>query len=109
MSFDPGLAERCREQLSGISGLEEKRMFGGLGFLLNGNMACGVHGERLIVRVGAEQHQEALTREHAEPFDLTGRSMAGWVFVAPEGLLEDSTLADWIRQGVLFSRSLPPK
>ena len=84
MAYDEGLAHRVREVLRDLPGLVEKKMFGGIGFLVHGNMACGVNGDELIVRVGPEGYQEALARPHARPFDMTGRPMKGWVWVASE-------------------------
>ena len=84
-------------------------MFGGVGFMIRGNMACGVHGDRLIVRVGKEEHDAAMAKPYTLPFDITGRAMRGWVMVSEEGLAEDVDLEAWIRQGIEFARSLPPK
>jgi len=72
-------------------------------------MACGVHKNDLIVRVGPEKYEEALSRPHARPFDMTGRPMAGWVMVAPEGCETESDLKAWVKQGLAFARSLPAK
>jgi hypothetical protein len=107
MAYDEGLAQRIREQVAGQSGITEKKMFGGLSFLLNGNMACGVIKDELIVRVGPHSH--AVTQPHARPFDFTGRPMNGWVVVAPAGFESDPALHEWVEQGVTFARSLPPK
>jgi hypothetical protein len=98
-----------RAELGQLPGLEEKKMFGGIGFLMQGNMACGVHGGDLIVRVGREQYEAALARPHVRPFDMTGRPMAGWVMVAPQGWEEDHDLKARIGQGVAFARTLPAK
>jgi hypothetical protein len=109
MAYDEGLAQRIREVLVGHPGLVEKKMFGGVGFMLHGNMACGVNKEDLIVRVGPARYEEALERSHTRPFDMTGRPMKGWVMVAPNGTESDSDLAGWVQQGVDFCLSLPPK
>jgi TfoX/Sxy family transcriptional regulator of competence genes len=109
MAYDTGLAGRIRAELGQLPDLVEKKMFGGVGFLLRGNMACGVHGDDLIVRVGPEEYERALTRPHTRPFDMTGRPMAGWVMVAAQGCTTDGDLKAWIRQGVAFARSLPAK
>jgi TfoX/Sxy family transcriptional regulator of competence genes len=109
MAYDEGLAQRVREALGELPELVEKKMFGGIGFMVQGNMACGVNGDELIVRVGPEGYQEALTKPHARPFDMTGRPMKGWVWVASEGYESDMALEDWVRLGVEFALSLPPK
>jgi TfoX/Sxy family transcriptional regulator of competence genes len=109
MAYDEGLAQRIRELLSNTPGLVEKKMFGGIGFLLDGNMACGVHGDSMIVRVAPEDHEAALRKPHASVFDLTGRPMRGWVVVAREGVEEAEYLRDWVEQGTAFARTLPPK
>lgn len=109
MAYDEELAQRIREVLAGQPGLVEKKMFGGVGFMLQGNMACGVNQENLIVRVGPGRYQEALDRPHARVFDMTGRPMKGWVSVDPGGYKAKSDLQDWVQQGVAFALSLPPK
>lgn len=109
MAYDEGLAQRVREIVEGMPGLDEKKMFGGVGFLLHGNVACGVHKEALIVRVGAEQDQAALSKPHTRPFDITGRVMKGWVMVDAAGYESDDKLRGWVQLGVDFSMSLPPK
>ena len=109
MPFDEVLAARARTLLSKHVGITEMEAFGGLGFLLHGNMCCGVHGRELIVRVGAERTDDALAQPHAHVFDLTGRAMKGWVLVRPEGLNDDGTLAKWVRMGVEFAAKLPKK
>jgi hypothetical protein len=107
MAYDKLLADRIRPLLP--SSLAEKKMFGGVGFLLDGNMACGVYKESLIVRVGPEAYAEALSRPHTRIFDITGREMKGWVMVGPEGCQDEATLMAWISLGVRFARTLPPK
>lgn len=109
MAFDASLAARLRAQLTPLPGLAEKKMFGGLGFLLNGNMCCGVHGPDLIVRVDPQETAAALARPHTRVFDLTGRPMKGWVLVQPAGIANDAELAAWVEEGVAFASSLPPK
>ncbi len=109
MAYDEGLAHRIRELLVDQPGLVEKKMFGGIGFMLHGNMACGVNKEDLIVRVGPEQYETALTGPHVKPFDLTGRPMKGWVMVEPDGYESDEALKAWVQQGLDFALSLPPK
>ena len=109
MAYDEGLAQRVREILSESLGYEEKKIFGGIGFLLHGNMACGVIRDDLIVRVGAENYSEALLQPDVELFDMTGRAMTGWVIVKEPGYRKDSNLEDWVNQGVSYSLILPPK
>ena len=109
MAYDEGLAERVRDAIGDRPGLVEKKMFGGVGFMLLGNMACGVNKDDLIVRVGPEQYEEVVIRPHARPFDFTGRPMKGWVMVAPSGYEDDKDLEGWVDDGVSFALSLPPK
>ena len=109
MAYDEGLAERIRDQLRDQSGVVEKEMFGGVGFILQGNMACGVNKDELMVRVGLENYDELLSRPHTRIFDFTGRPMKGWVIVSPEGYETDDALGAWVNQGVEFALSLPPK
>ncbi len=110
MAYDRTLAERVREQLAGAEGLTEKAMFGGLAFLLGGNMAvCVASGGGLMVRVGSDGLADALARPNARPFDMAGRPMKGWVLVESEGLRTKRQLGPWVQRGVRFARSLPPK
>lgn len=109
MAYDEGLAQRVSEALADRPGLVEKTMFGGVGYMLRGNMACGVLNQDLIVRVGKDRYEEALAAEHTRPFDITGRIMTGWVMVAPAGTEQDQALVEWVDQGVAFASSLPPK
>jgi|tagenome__1003787_1003787.scaffolds.fasta_scaffold17131209_1 TfoX/Sxy family transcriptional regulator of competence genes len=109
MAYDEDLAERVRERLAGEEDITERAMFGGLAFLLRGNMAVGITGEDLMVRVGPDASDDALERPHTRPFDMTGRPMKGWILVAPDGARGDEELADWVAQGVAFARSLPAK
>ena len=104
MAFDEVLADRVRD----LCGLPEKRMFGGIAFLLNGNMAVGVHGDDLIVRVAKADHETCLAEPGARPFDMTGRPMAGWLLVSGE-VLDDEVLATWVERGTAYAGSLPPK
>jgi hypothetical protein len=109
MAYDEILAQRAREVLVDLPGFAEKKMLGGIGFMLRGNMACGVHGDELIVRVGPANYEQALGMPHTRPFDMTGRPMRGWVMVAPSGLESDADLQDWVQHGVEFALSLPAK
>ena len=109
MAYDERLAGRIRGQMASVQGFVEKRMFGGIGFLIHGNMACGINGENLIIRVGAEQYQAALAEPHVRPFDMTGRPMTGWVVIAPEGCTTEADLRSWVQRGIAVAQSLPAK
>jgi len=108
VAYDEKLADRVRKQLAKRRGVAEKKMFGGLAFLLNGNMSVGLHGDELIVRLDPEETDAALARPHTRIFDITGRPMKGWILVKPAGLVGDA-LAGWVRTGVSYAESLPPK
>ncbi len=109
MVYSLNLANRMKDHLAGLPDLQEKKMFGGVAFLVRGNMACGVHGDEMIVRVGAENYAAALQQPYTRPFDMTGRPMVGWVEVAQQGYEQESDLQAWIQKGIDFARSLPPK
>jgi hypothetical protein len=109
VAFDEALAARIREMVTPTPGFAEKRMFGGLAFLLNGNMCCGVHGDDLIVRLPPQRADEALGEPHVKVFDLTGRPMKGWVLVAPRGVENEEDLRSWVDRAVAFAGSLPAK
>jgi TfoX/Sxy family transcriptional regulator of competence genes len=106
MAYDEGLAERIRDALDGERGITEKKMFGGVAFLLRGKMFVGIVKNDLMVRVGADGYQAALERPFARPMDFTGKPMAGYVYVAPDGTEEDRTLLDWVRRGLKFASTL---
>jgi TfoX/Sxy family transcriptional regulator of competence genes len=109
MAFDEGLAQRLRERLAGTSGLAEKKMFGGLSFLVDGNLCVGVIGDELIARVGPDAARPALERPGSRLFDFTGRPMKGWIAVDPSALEADDALAAWVDDALGFVRTLPPK
>jgi TfoX/Sxy family transcriptional regulator of competence genes len=109
MAFSEALAERIRQRLARRKNVEEKRMFGGVGFLLNGNLLVGVWKDSLIVRLGPEEGHEALKEPHVKEFDITGRVMKGWVLVEPEGVEDDDQLKGWIQRAVKFVGKLPAK
>jgi len=111
MAYNKDLADRVDAILNEFAtpNTVGKKMFGGVGYLINGNMACGVLGDLFIVRVGKDAYEDALARRETSPFDTTGRPMTGWVFVDPGLLGESKSMADWLRQGVDFALSLPPK
>jgi hypothetical protein len=109
MAYDEALATRIREAIGDRSGVAEQRMFGGLAFLVRGNMACGVRGEDLIVRLAADAAESVQGEPGVRPFDLTGRPMKGWLLVGAEGHAEDDDLVRWVDRGVAYAASLPPK
>ncbi|RIQ26291.1 TfoX/Sxy family protein [Jiangella rhizosphaerae] len=109
MAYDEGLATRIRDIVADRLDVAEKRMFGGIAFLVNGNMACGVHHDDLMVRLPADEHEAALGEPGARPFDMTGRPMKGWLVVDAAALAEDDDLRRWVGRGLDFAGSLPPK
>jgi len=109
MAYDEGLAQRVREIMEAYSMADEKKMFGGIGFMVEGNLACGVLNDELIVRVGPRHFEAALKKMHTREFDFTGRAMKGWIMVQPDGYESDKTLKGWVEMGVNFALTLPPK
>jgi TfoX/Sxy family transcriptional regulator of competence genes len=109
MAYDEALAQRIRAALNDVPGVVEKKMFGGIGFLLQGNMACGVNGANLIVRISPDSYAAAINQPFVRPFDMTGRPMKGWVVVDSGGVRSADDLKRWIRQGVQVAQALPPK
>jgi len=110
MTYDNELAHRIREQLADEHGVTEKATFGGLAFLLDGNMTVGISNSgELMVRVGPDASDEALARPHTRIFDMTGRPMKGWILIAVEGFATEHQLGAWVRRGVAFARTLPAK
>ena len=109
MAYDEELSERIRAHLEGEPGLSEKRMFGGLAFLINGNMACGVNKTDLIVRFDPDTQADVLAQPGAREFDLSPRPMKGWVSVDSDGYRSEADLERWVERGVEFARGLPPK
>lgn len=106
MAFDQDLAMRVRRLLEKQDGISERKMFGGLAFLLKGKMFCGVLGHDLVARLGAEQAQSALKRSYVRPMDFTGRPMKGYVYVVPDGLKTDRALQTFLRHAIRFTSSL---
>src|ERR1700738_4990698 len=102
MAFSEALAERIRQRLARRKNVEEKKMFGGVGFLLNGNMLVGVWKDSLIVRLGPDECDLALLEPHVREFDITGRPMKGWVLVEAEGVEDDDQLKGWIERALKF-------
>ena len=110
MAYDQDLANRVREQLAAQDAVTEKEMFGGIAFLLSGNMAVGVTGADLMVRLGREAGEEAVEQPHiSHPVMSNSRVMRNWVLVAPAGVGTDAELGAWVGRGVAYARSLPPK
>jgi TfoX/Sxy family transcriptional regulator of competence genes len=108
MAYDENLASRIR-QVFPAEGVEEKKMFGGIAFMLGGNMVCGVIRDDLMVRVGPDNEEAALDRTGARPMDFAGRPMRSMVFVGPAGCASDADLRDWLDLALAFATTLPPK
>ena len=109
MAFNEILAARIRDALARKKGIEEKKMFGGVGFLLNGNLLVGVWKASLVVRLGPDEGEEALKEPHVSEFNITGRPMKGWALVAPQGVEDDDQLRGWVQRAVKFVGTLPAK
>jgi TfoX/Sxy family transcriptional regulator of competence genes len=110
MAYNLKLAERIRAEVQGLP-VFEKKMFGGVGYMLNGNMACGILGDDLIVRVGLDEYDSLLKRAHVKIFTMKGspKPMRGWIMVEPGGYRTGKQLGAWVKMGVEFASSLPPK
>ena len=110
MAYDEDLADRIRELISGEPEVTEMAMFGGLAFLVNGNMSVAASGQGgLLVRVDPEDTDALIDKPHAQPFEMRGRPMDGWLRVDAEGVRTKRQLEPWVRRGVAYARSLPPK
>ena len=110
MPYDEALAERVREQMSARGDVSEMEMFGGIAFMLGGNMAVGVRDDDLLVRLSREDAQSALSEEGVRPFEMGGRRQPkGWVLVEPERLTDDAGLSEWVDAGADYAASLPAK
>jgi len=109
VAFDEELADRTRAALGDVQGVTEIKMFGGLCFTVHGNMAVGVIGSELMVRLTPDDGEAALAEPGVRPMDFTGRPMKGFIYVAPVGMKTDRKLKNWVSQGVAFASSLPPK
>jgi hypothetical protein len=110
MAYDEELAERIRELVADEPGVTEKKMFGGLAFLIGGNMSVSASGQGgLLLRCDPDQTEDLIKKPHAERFEMRGRSMDGWLRVAPEGVRTQAQLRPWVQLGVAYARSLPPK
>ena len=110
MAYDEDLANRIRELIAAEDGLTEKKMFGGLAFLIGGNMSVAASGQGgLLVRVDPAQSDALSAKPHVGPMEMRGRTMDGWLRVAPEGVRTKRQLEPWVRRGVAYTRSLPAK
>ena len=109
MAYDEVLAERVRDHLADNPEIIEKSMFGGIAFMLSGNMAVGISKDELMVRTGPDRYDDAIVKTGVRDFDMTGRRMRGWVLVAPDQLATEEDLGNWIGVGLDFAGSLPPK
>jgi hypothetical protein len=109
VAFDESLAARIRDTLARRKGVEEKKMFGCVCFLLDGNALAGVWRDRLIARLGPDEGEAALLEPHVRAFDITGRPMRNWVAVEPEGVEDDDQLKAWVERAIQFVRTLPRK
>lgn len=109
MAYDEQLADRLREHLAPVKRVTEREMFGGITFMVGGNMCCGVLGDDLIVRIDPTLHHDALTRPNVSEFSMGGRTSRGMIRVGPAGVADDNELALWVRLGIAHATSLPPK
>jgi len=109
MAYDEYLAERLDRFLKRRQGVTTKKMFGGLCYMLNGNMACGIVGEALMLRLGEEGAKAALVEEHTRPMDFTGKPIKSMVYVDPDGIESEVALKAWVERAVDFAHTLPPK
>jgi TfoX/Sxy family transcriptional regulator of competence genes len=109
VAYDEALADRVRDLLASRSDVTERKMFGGIAFMVAGNMACGVLGDELIVRLGEEGGEKAVAEEGVRPFDFTGKPMRNIVYISPERTSDDDGLTEWVDAGADFAASLPPK
>lgn len=109
MAFDAGLAQRIRGYIGDRHGVTEKKMFGGIAFMLYGHMCVGIVDDKLMARVGTAAHDQSLEEPHVTPMDFTGKPLKGYVYVHPDGLQADAQLARWIDRSLQFVATLPPK
>ena len=109
MAYDEKLAERVHALLPDHDNVTERRMFGGLAFMVEGHMACGIVGDELMLRLGEEAADAALDEQHVRPMDFTGRPMRTMVFITPAGTSRQADLERWVERAVQYARSLPPK
>ena len=107
--YDAGLAARLDDIMAGMLEIDVTRMFGGYGFLMNGNMCTGIWNNQLVIRIGVDGWVAIKDNPHVQPMDLTGRVMKGWAMIDPEGLAEDEDLQRYVDMAIMFCAGLPPK
>ena len=109
MAYDTTLAKRVVALLRRRKHITQKKMFGGVCFLVDGNMCCGVERDKLVIRVGAEPYEQLLRKRHVKPMDFTSRPLRGFIYVMPEGVRGQETLRSWLEYGLRYAGSLLPK
>lgn len=109
MAYDEGLAQRIREQLQEVPNVEEKKMFGGLCFMVQRHMCCGIVEDKLMARIGPDNYESLLQKNHAQKMDFTGKPMKGMIYVEPGGLQSERDLEFWVDRCLDFINTLPPK
>lgn len=109
MPYNEEIQRRIKKIVSGWKGTDDKKMFGGVCYLLDGNMFCGVYKDLLILRLGQDRSEEVLKQPFARPFDITGKKMKGWVMLAAEGFKSDDELRAWLTEAKTFAKTLPKK
>lgn len=109
MAYDELVAQRIRQTLKGSPGISQRKMFGGVAFLLNGNMCCGVVRQDLVLRLGNEGVAQALQQPHTRPMDFTGRPLGSMIYLSPEGYQSEADLQSWVEQALAFCETLPAK
>lgn len=109
MAFDEGVAQRVREMMTDVSSVTEKKMFGGIAFMVNGNMCVGIVKDQLMLRVAPDQYEALLKKDFVSEMGFTGKPMRGFIYVQPEGFTEDNELKQWVEKALSFVFTLPPK
>lgn len=109
MSYNQELEQRIDQLINSFGEITKKKMFGGIGYMMNGNMCFGIHKEYLILRLSTEKASEMLKEEYTKPFDITGRPMKGWVMISPDKIETEEKLSGFLETGIEFVKSLPPK
>ena len=109
MAYNEDLAERMSVMLKVSNDIKKKKMFGGIGFLVNGNMDCGVNKQDLILRISENDFKKALKQPYVRIFNMTGKPMNGWILISSDGYKSDKALLGWIKKGIAYAKSLPPK
>ncbi len=109
MAYDEKIAERLNKVFEGNKNVVEKKMFGGITYMYRDHMCVGIADDMLMVRVGPEKYEEALSKRHVRPMDFTGKPMKGYVYVEPKGFRTEKNLKKWVESGITFVKTLPPK